>query len=227
MDEATRAESARGGPEREHPGCVIGIGVGLFLLLGLMAALVFPRGGPRDAGKLLEEWMPGGVPQGFVVDSAHVLLGGETVLRLEANRDESSDASTRLSAGPEELVLIRYRSNRAAEADMRGSSSPNQGRPGGGMQKDPGEQLERWERERDFALQLTVDKGEIAWDAWRAARATERSMREDGTWCETVRVNLSQPDRFLILFAQWPEGVSAEPDLLKPILSQIAMAPAG
>jgi len=123
-------------------------------------------------------------------------------------------------------VLVGYRSNDGAEAAMRGSARAEGARGSGsrgGFGKDPYAELARWEQERDFAMNLTVERGEVSWGAWRAPRATERSLRADGTWREAVRVNLSQPERFRVLFALWPAGVEADPDALPPLLRPVAM----
>ena len=212
------------GQERElshgpESGCsVLGIGVGLLALIGILALLARPMGESLDGADLVAEWMPTGAPAGFRVASANRLPTREVMLVLERQGD--ADLS-----GPEELILVRYPSNGQAEAKMRGSSAPqsadSSGR--GGEHEDPAQELERWQRERDFNLHLTVDRGEIVWGAWRAASATERSLRDDGTWRESIRVNLSQPDRYLLLFAQWPPNESADPEALKPILARIAM----
>ena len=201
---------------RESALGVLLMGGGLFALFVVLAVLAMPFGSDLDAQELLDELMPRGAPAGFEAVSANALPTRETVLLLEAQGE--------VAQGPEQVVLVSYPSNKDAQADMRGASTPRGSEPGG--PDDPAVQLERWQQERNFTMHLTVDQGEVAWGQWRAATATERSLRDDGTWRESIRVNLSQRDRFLVLFAQWPAETHADAEQLKSILGRVAMTTA-
>ncbi|MFT5291416.1 MAG: hypothetical protein ACI82F_003497 [Planctomycetota bacterium] len=198
---------------------VAAIGFFLLILLGLLFLLSKPPTPAPSAQDLSAELMPTGIPAGFEIKSASALPTGETVLTL-VNPDPGGE-------GPEELLFVRYSSNSSAEADMNGNKptrSPGaKGEKGEKLPDDPSMALDKWRDQPDFAMHLTVETGQVLWGGWRAARATERSLRADGTWRESVRVNLSQSNRFLILFAQWPVGKSANADQLEPILRQVAM----
>ena len=50
-----------------------------------------------------------------------------------------------------------------------------------------------------------------------------RSFREGGGWCDSVRINLCQPGRNLILFAQWPVDVAATEEGIGRVVRTVQM----
>ena len=217
------------GPRREHAGGILGIAGALFLLLSTFLVLLL---GSRSFGAvdgrpdLVGIFGDAAPPFGFVLAEAAVLPTQERVLRLVPAQDGPP-----VEGAPAEIVLLLYRSSAALQQIFQPPPSPF-GPPGGGgpggMQMAPGQRLAQWERERNFAWHTTVKRDEILWYKWRAAYAIERAMRADGTWAESVRVNLDQvigevKSRHLLLTAQWPDGEHVDLDALRKILLDVHM----
>ena len=87
-----------------------------------------------------------------------------------------------------------------------------QPRDAGDGRRDASAKLMSWEKEGGFAWHTTLRADEVSWSRWRARYRIERSFHEDGTWRDSTRVNLGQKDRHLLVFAQYPAGVSATED---------------
>ena len=86
-----------------------------------------------------------------------------------------------------------------------------------------GEQLKRWEKTKDFDWHTTMKRDEIAWGVWRSKLLIERAFEKQGTWKEEARVDLSQGERNLVLFAHWPAETPVDEKELAELLAAIAI----
>ena len=68
-----------------------------------------------------------------------------------------------------------------------------------------------------------MERGEIGFGEFRARTSRVRSFASDGTWTESVRVNLSRSKSdSLVLVGVWAADVEATPDDLIPFLEGLA-----
>ncbi len=205
------AETGAAAP-REHTGGVIGIALGLLVLAGAIAAVVSQRARTIEPDAALESVFARELPFGLVARAGAALPTGERVVAVDVPSDV---AWPRDAAAPAELLFGFYRSPGAVSALFGAEAAI----------EDFG-QLTQWEQTPDFAFRRPLDQGELEWGAWRAAWRRERSHRDDGTWVDTVRVNLSRERSLVVLFATWPPGVDADAAALVPFLEAAELRPA-
>ena len=69
------------------------------------------------------------------------------------------------------------------------------------------------------------DRAATRWVDYResADLQIERSFQEGGVWRDSARVNLSQSQRPLVLFARWPDGATVDRAVLGRLLRTIRM----
>ena len=116
---------------------------------------------------------------------------------------------------PEEILLVRYGSPQGVLSVF--SKDEN-----GEGQRGASRQMAEWEEE-PFDWHTEMERGEVSWKGWRAAFVRERAFDDEGTWRESLRVNLSTPGRYLAVFAHWPLGVPASEERLQEILAAVAL----
>jgi len=203
------AEPASESSAREHPGCVVGISVGLLLCFALVVQLAVFRAHVIDPEELLAElFVDAQPPYSLVVREAAALPDGTRTLLLDA--DEASRAEWRAAGGhepPTELALLLHPSASPVRRQFAA-------REGGGKN----DERARWQASPDFAYDEFLDAGELYWDEWRAVWYRERRFGDDGEWRDRVCLNLSAPDRWLVMSATWPAGEDAEEDALGTLL---------
>lgn len=216
-------------PERNSGALrVLGTFVTLALFLGAlvwlgMGLFVSPVDG---AAKQREFFGDGALPFALALDSAVRLPTGDTLVRFTRPAGES--------VGPREVLMLEYRSHKAIEPLFRSSSmgesmgemtgSRSGGTEGGG---GVGALLKEWERERAFAWHTTMKRGDIGWGKWSSKLLIERSFEKGGGWSEEARVDLSTPQRALVLFAHWPLETPVDEKVLRELLHAIVLAPPG
>lgn len=190
---------------------VVGTGATLFLMLGALVLIVSqlvsaPIDGEARQRELFGEAPP---PLGLALESAVRLPTGDSLVRFtrEARQDDAS--------APREVLFIRYR-DRAAVAPL---FRPEQDL--GGM----GPRLAEWQKEKAFDWHTTMKGGEIAWGEWSTKLRIERSFRKGGGWSEEARVDLSSPERALVLFAHWPDEVPVDEAVLRTLLRALVLRP--
>ncbi len=201
-----------GAGKRENVGGVLGVSIGLLLLVGLVLMLVAPLFvAPVDGqARLVELFGDRPPPFGLQLSEATRLVSGEELLRL--TRPEGTPPGP---GEPAELAFLRYRSPAAVAPLFR--LAPEQAGGEASMRK------QEWEKKKDFSWHTTLKKDEITWGRWRSILLIERAFREGGEWQDSARVDLSQPGRALVLFAQWPAGEAVDEARLREVLRAIAM----
>jgi hypothetical protein len=168
------------------------------------------------AAKQLELFGAAAPPFGLALESAVRLPTGDTLVRF--TRPEEG-------TGPREVLFIEYRSRAAVEPLFRSSAQEGMGMgmgPDGGI----GARLKEWEQEKAFDWHCTMKRDEIAWGVWSSKLLVERSFRKGGGWSEEARVDLSSPERALVLFAHWPDETPTDEMALRELLLAVVLAPA-
>lgn len=187
--------------------------LGLFLALGWLAKGLIAS--PVDGqAKQREYFGTNAPPLGLSLGSAVHLPTGDVLVRF--TRPEDGEP------GPVDVIFIEYR-ERAAVAPLFRSTESG----GPGMMDGAGQRLKEWEKEKAFDWHTTMRRGEIAWAAWSTKLLVERSFRKGGGWVEEARVDLSSPERALVLFAHWPVEVAVDEKALRDFLRAIVLTPAG
>jgi hypothetical protein len=196
--------------ERERPGCVLGIALGLAVLIGLCWFLVTPKTEARDGAQLLAAWFREPPAAPFEVRDAGKLMGGEEVVQLadalaaeERPRAEPTAPDgpgprkvdwARVERGPADrpprtLTFVRFPQERAAAEKKRlFSDTLAIGRldeigPGGGR--------------------MVLELGTLALAGRSPAYVVEREFERGGTFRDIVRVDLSAEGDTLVLNAIW------------------------
>ena len=207
MSGATRSEPAR----RAHPGSVIGVALGIGALLGAvsyLARLAVGSRGTSDA-ELLAEILPAPRPLGLELVGGAALPAGDRILRL-APRD-SADAP----GGIAEVVLTVPRSRAEVARILAGDAKA-------GM--EAAARVAAWERDPKRDELVEVARGEVEWRGWRAPFVRRRALHAGGGWSEATAVNLSTPERNLVLTVLWMPGVVGPERELETVLAGVALA---
>jgi hypothetical protein len=197
--------------------------LGTFLTLALfLGALIWLGQGllvrsVDGAAKQRELFGDAAPPFALALDSAARLPTGDTLVRF--TRPEGA------SAGPSEVLFLEYRSRAAVEPLFRPAAM--EGMEGRGMGPDGGigARMKEWEKEKAFDWHCTIKRGEIAWGAWSSKLLIERSFKKGGGWSEEARVDLSSPQRALVLFAHWPPEKPVDEKALKELLLAVGLTP--
>ena len=196
-------------------------------LLTQSEALTGEVNGEERAAELLDAELPWGLE---LVESGRRPAGGEVVLRFENGGESELDAAAETDAAsddeaerarPVEVLLVEYKGQGSVgglfprEGDGEGGGRRRRRRRGTDDEtQSVSERLVKWNEDPSEDWHATVERGELRWGDWSADYAVERSFREGGTWADLARVNLAEPDRPLVLFARYPDGVEAnEEDL--------------
>lgn len=211
---------------QETAGGALGMAFGLLLLVGAVAALALALV-PFDGRATLDSILEDEAPWGFVLDGSSRTSGGDLLLRLVPpadglSREEGGDAGADAEQPgdpepplPEEVLLVRYGSPQGV-LDV----FSRDGDEGGG--REASRRMTEWEEE-PFDWHTEMERGETSWKGWRAAFVRERAFDEEGTWRESLRVNLSTPGRYLAVFLHWPTGVPASEERLREFLAAVAL----
>ncbi|MEM7308808.1 MAG: hypothetical protein AAF682_19150 [Planctomycetota bacterium] len=197
---------------RESAAGVVGVAIGLLLLVGLAVSLAQAAraGGADDGEERLEEILPAPRPFGLELVESAILPSGDRLLRLEPRE---------ASGGLDEVVLLLYRGPSSVVRLFRGS-----GRDGDDDRREESERMQEWEEDPDFDWHVEVDRGDVTWRGWRANFVRERAFEEGGGWRDATRVNLSQGERYLVLFALWePESAGSE-GTLEELLAHVVVS---
>lgn len=198
------------GPAREHPGCVIGISLGLLASLAFVVQLAVFRAHTIEPSELLGElFVEAAPPYGLRPRDAAALPDGTRTVVVEADELARADwkkASEHVS--PVELSLLLYPGAKPVRDQF-------QAREGGGG--DHGK-LDRWREDPSKTFEQFLDAGELYWGEWRAVWYRERCYEDDGLWRDRISLNLSKPDRWLVLRALWPPEIDAEEEALAELL---------
>lgn len=221
-------------PSHEKKSAVLWIAFGLVLVAGLAASVVgglFGRTSSTDVAALFVDGAP---PAPWRVGSSEVHPAGTQIVRLE--RDEPA------TEGPVGLTLLLPKSHREAKRLLEstrtggregGGREGGGGRHGGGRHgggwggDDDGEdEIERWKRDPSEVdpFSRVFGREPVPFGPWEAPGVIVRTFDQDGTWTETLRLDLSQPpERSLVLVARWPADQEARPEELEGLLAGVAM----
>ncbi|MEX1025926.1 MAG: hypothetical protein WD226_12705 [Planctomycetota bacterium] len=220
---AATAPSALGTSER--PGVVFWLAGGLLGLAGLVAAVVGGLFQSTEAFDSTTLFAGGAPPAPWTLDASEQHAGGTWIVRLRRDR-EPADASG--EPAPEAVVLLVPKSRELAERWLAAGDAPGGGGPGGGPPTGPPEvdALERWRADPSSVEPFTrvLAREPLAWNTWEAPATRVRYFQQDGTWIESVRVDVSQPPRRqLVVVARWPAGEVADIERLRPLLDGLCM----
>jgi hypothetical protein len=202
---------------REHPGCVLGIALGLLILGCAIAWILLPKAEPRDGALLLREFLGlESVPAAYQVVDAAKLTGGEEVVQLlssaapperELAKPAPIEASptpqgspparvdwSRIEPGasdqpPRTLLFVRYPKERGKREIQRLFSAVLQ--PGGLEELGP------------QGGRIVLQVGTLRWSDEDRAFVLEREFERGGTFRDMARVDLSAPELALIVKADW------------------------
>jgi len=185
------AEAADPAP-RATLGGVVKVALALALLVLAVVALARPRSAPEDPRELLASWFAvGELPFGLEPVEAYTLAGGEQVVALEAPLASEFEPEP----PPDAVLVVAYPRSSAARAIAELFRAPGGGPQGGGPQRPAGGDA-------------SSERGELAWREFSVRYVRERKREDDGTFHDTVRVDLASDERPCVLFARWPEGAS-------------------
>lgn len=222
----------------EHPGCVVGIAVGMLAIALPLLALLGMRGEVLEPGAALGELVAAGeLPFGLVPREAAVLPGGLRVVRLaregyeaepppkESERPKPQDAAPPPprdeapkrpplvgSTAPPEVFLVRYGSPTAAARAFMGEARGGDGGRRGPMPPSFG------------GGPVLMDNGDLPWGDLLVGFRHERRLLPGQTRDE-LRVNLSTPGRFVVLSARWPADHAADKEKVVELLGALAPLP--
>jgi len=201
-----------GPPRSASTARVLGTFVTLILFLGALVwlgqgLLVSSVDGAAKQHEFFGDAPP---PFGLTLDSAVRLPTGDILVRF--TRPDGG-------AGPREVHFLEYQSRAAVEPLFRSAQLEGMGDGG------PGARLKEWEKEKAFAWHTTMKRGQIAWGKWSSKLLVERSFQKGGGWSEEARVDLSSPQRALVLLAHWPLETPFDEKALRELLLAVVLAP--
>ena len=231
---------------REHPGCALGIGFGLLLLLGLVSMMVAQKTRLADGERLFAEWFePCVLPFDLEVAGATVEMRGEQVILLtrpdlpeeaakaerperergakdeqpdEQPEDESFDWSA-IESGPEGTPP-REVVLLAYPAELAGSEL---------------EQLFGFSSEEEGEVEITdvdsgggrvmMDRGRLDWGSYSTLYVHDRELEWGGTFRDVVRVNLTLQGQPRVMFVLWERGFPASLERVSELLEVLVPIP--
>lgn len=215
---------------RERPGCVVGIALGLLILGSTVAWITLPKTEARDGAQLLAAWFgTAAVPEGYTIEDARKLIGGEEVVKLvdgEAPAERERAATPRAPQGapeasvkwdrievgaggtrPRWLMFVRFPSdsgrsqlNRLFAAELQPGRIQDIGPEGGRM---------------------LLETGTLTWGELDPAFVLEREFERGGTFRDIVRVNMSSESNRLILHASWGRSLPFSKPRLQAVLDAL------
>lgn len=218
---------------RERVGPVIGIAFALFLLVGVVGALIWQRSRAVDARETLASWFDSAaLPFGLVPVEAAELAGGDRVLRFvpEGGIDEPARKTpeapkssgqgpmpapfdwTAIEARPPgdapcEVFVVCYQFEAAGPRLKQLFEVGVEGGPA--MLPASGGRA-------------VLDRGEIAWREWSAPYVLEREYEAGGTFRDVIRVNLTRERTAQACFVRFPRGSSGSPKKVEELLAALA-----
>jgi len=195
------------------------MGVGLLLLLGLVAALTRGETSPADGRALLTEWLGAEAFASYEVVSAvrrggrhEVLLADpdapEDAPEREPEKDEEGELEdvdwTALPIGtagtpPVEVLVLHWPSLGAAAGELERLF----GRPEQDQDEDEIE-IVSFGPEGGRAV---LDGGRLPWGEYEVMFVHERELEQGGTFRDVIRANLALEDSASVVFARWSRGL--------------------
>ena len=199
---------------------MLGVGLGLVLLVGLVASLAYEETRPVDGGELLAEWY--GVetlPFGLEVSEAvrrggrhEVLLADpdapEEASKQEAAKEDDGDLApvdwTEIPVGPEgtppfEVLVLHWPTLGAAAGELERLF----GRPGGGDDDNESEVVAFG----PGGGRAVLDSGRLPWGEYAVMFVHERELEAGGTFRDVIRANLALDSGAGVVLARWPRGI--------------------
>ncbi len=185
------------------------LGVFALAILVIVGLALFGRAQTLDGDELAKELFRDGVPPfGLVAADATRFPSRERIARYALPASSETPRSE-----PDEVVCVIVPSLEAAEKLFEAAGAEEGGfgppREEGDDAREASQRLIDWQADPSFAWSTLLKADEVVWSRWEARYRIVRAFRADGTWRDSVRVELSQPQRPLILFAQLPPGVEA------------------
>lgn len=235
-------DAAQAPAVREHSGCVLGVGFGLLLLLGLVSMMVAQKTRVADGERLFEEWFePTVLPFDFELAGATVEMRGEQVIlftrpdlpdeaakaeRPEPERwaqeeepegepfDWSTVESGPAGALPREVVLLAYPAE-LADSELEklfGFPSEDQG------------EIEITDVDSNGG-RVTMGRGRLDWGSYTTLYVHDRELEWGGTFRDVVRVNLTLEGQPRVMFVLWERGFPASLDHVSKLLEALVSIP--
>ena len=233
-------DSAQAPAAREHPGCALGIGLGLLVLLGLVAMMVAQKTRLADGERLFAEWFePTSLPFDLEIAGATVEMKGEQVILLtrpdlpeetpkaerpdpeegadeEARKDREAFDWSKIEVGPadtppREVVLLTYPA-KLADAELE--------KLFGFRKRGRDEEVKITEVDIEGG-RVTMDGGRMNWGSYSTLYVYDRELEWGGTFRDVVRVNLTLPGRPLVMFVLWERGSPASLERVSDLLAAL------
>lgn len=207
-----------GGEQAQKPEGLLGalfVIVALALVLATGIAVLGLRIQSADAMALYTESFPGDEPLPLGLELVDgMAMAGEArhvVLRRSSAQDEP-DAEVEL---PERVLLQRFGSALPATRQF----APNREN----LPRDLTDDLEKWE-EKPYRFEAVTRRGTVQFAGVETDYIAERTFEADGTFFDSIRVNLTVGQKGSVLDAAWPsEFDGADVATLVPLLERIQL----
>jgi hypothetical protein len=142
------------------------------------------------------------LPFGLEVLEAHELASGDRLVSI--GRPEG----TATPEGQPHTIVVMFH-KKAFAAKLKFSEQPIKASP---------EKLGEWKGNPKKTFRTEISRGRVDFDEWEALYIRERLYRDTGEWVDSLRVNLSSSELFVVLFAEFMPEVDAQEAIFAELL---------
>jgi hypothetical protein len=214
--------------KREVRSGVLGVGMGFALLVALGFWLFRQHAQPRDGVELLAEWFQDAeLPFGLEVQEAAELMDGEELVKLaRASAPVEEPRKSPTAKSPTDGATIRWEELPQGSPDQPPREVVLAHFPTGG---DAGVIARLFGPQESSGIgqvgsqggKVLVDAGKLPWGEFDVDYVYEREFEAGGTFVDTVRINLTQPGRVLVLRARWSRNETFSKSRTKELLAAL------
>lgn len=194
--------------EKQTTGGVILISVAI-LTIALTAFGIFKAAGvPIDGEALLQERFAYEVlPFGLEVKEAHQVATGDRLVRLGLPEGQA------LPEGVPTRVVVMFHKKAFA---------PKLKFPAGAQEASP-EKIGMWKEDNTKTFRTEINRGQVQFDKYESLYIRDRLYRDTGKWVDSMRVNLSNSELFVVLFADFAPEVSGSHQAFSELLEGLKL----
>jgi hypothetical protein len=194
--------------EKQTTGGVILIGVALLTVVCTAFGIYKAAGVPIDGQGLMQERFAYEVlPFGLEVKEAHEVANGDRLVRLGAPEGVATPVGM-----PTRIVAMFHKKAFAPKLQFPGAA-----------QKASPEKMGMWKMDPSKVFRTELNRGQIHFDEYESLYIRDRLYKDTGKWSDSMRVNLSNSEHSVVLFADFAPEVDGTEEALALLLEGLEL----